>query len=78
MARNIDATTPQLRVVEKMFEAGRTCDVNSAAPFLSKNYSYKTFPKTADLPDEAKNEHLENYGRKFASLLKVEVRVEQP
>ena len=59
-----------------MFEAYRTCDLQNARPILSKNYTFQTFPKVDDLPDETKGEHLENYAPRFASLTKLEVRAE--
>lgn len=76
MTSRIDATTPQLEVVDKMFEAYTTCDINNAAPFLSKDFTYQTLPKVADLPDETKGEHFEHYGPKFASTTKLEVRIQ--
>ena len=74
MAR-LNATTPQLKVLDQMFEGYNTRDVNNAAPFLSKNYIHMSFPKIADLPDQKKEGHLEMFGPMFAKLDKLDVRI---
>ena len=71
----LNAITPQLKVLDQMFEGYNTLDVNNAAPFLSKNYIHMSFPKIADLPDLTKEEHLKVYGPMFAKLVKHDVRI---
>ena len=73
---HIEGTTPQLKLVDQMFEAARTLDMNNLALFLSKDFTYRSFPKTADLPDQTKEEHIEQFGPKFAALEKLDVRVQ--
>ena len=38
---NLNATTPQLKCVDRFYEAYTTCDINKVAPLLSKNYMYE-------------------------------------
>ena len=72
---HIEGTTPQLKLADRLFEAYRTRDINNAVPFLSKNYTYRSFPKIADVPDQTKKDHIEQFGPKFAALEKFDVRV---
>ena len=72
---NIDPTTPQLKVVDRLFEAYRTFDTSNAAPFLSKNFAYRSFPETTGLSEKTKEEHLELYQPIFARMSKLEVRI---
>ena len=76
MSKSMNATTPQLKVVDKCYEAYRTCDVNNAGPFFSKNYTYKTLPKNPALPDMTKAELTARIGPIFATLTKIEVRIQ--
>ena len=71
---NLDATTPQLKFVGRLYEAYATCDINKVAPLLSKNFMYSSFPKIPELPDQTKEEHITLYGPLFAKLVKLEVR----
>ena len=72
----MNATTPQLKVVDRFYEAYRTCDINNVGPFLSKDYTYKSLPKNSALPDMTKAEHFATYGQILASLTKFEVRIQ--
>lgn len=73
---HIDTTTPQLKAVERIFEAYRTCDLNNAHSVLSKNFTYRSFPKIAELPDQTKEEHIQLYGPMFARVAKIEVGIQ--
>ena len=75
MVNNLDATTPQLKVVDRLFEAYRTCDINKVTPILSKNYTYKAFPKLPKSGDQTKEEHLAFFGLVFARVVKIEVHI---
>ena len=77
MINNFNATTPQLKVVDRAFQAYRTCDLTNAAPILSKNFVYKPFPKVPDLGDQTKEEHLASLGPKITKLVKLEVRIQR-
>ena len=76
MSKTINATTPQLKVIDKLCDAYRSRDVNNAGPFFSKNYTYKTLPRNPALPDMTKAEHIARIGSIFATLTKVEVRIQ--
>ena len=76
MSKSINATTPQLKAVDKFYEAYRTGDINNAGPLFSKNYTYKCFPENPAFPDMTKAEHIARIGPIFATLTKVEVRIQ--
>jgi len=69
---SLDATTPQLKVIDLLFTAYRTRDTNNVARFLSKNFTYRALPETADLPDQTKEQHVEFFGPIFPRLAKLE------
>ena len=70
---NFNATTPQLKAVKKLFEAYLSLDIKNIEPHIAKDFKFQTFPKIADLPDEAKGTHAERYGPAFALMTKAEV-----
>ena len=72
---HFDATSPQLKVVDQMFEAYRS-DLNKASSVYSKNFTYKALPKADELPLHSREEHIEALGPLLATLAKVEVRVQ--
>ena len=72
---HFDTTSPQLKVIDQVFEAYRS-DLNKAASIYSKNFTYKAFPRAAELPFHSREEHIEALGPLLASLAKVEVRVQ--
>ena len=74
MASGLDATTPQLSLVKNLVDAYITLDMKNILPFISQNYTYQTFPKVPDLPDEAKGDHLEKHGM-FSLVKELVVRV---
>ena len=74
---NLNATTPQLTLVKNYLDAYLTLDISKVAPFISKNYTFQTFPKTPDLPDEPKEGHFERFGPLLSNLSKAEVRIQR-
>ena len=75
---NIDATTPQLKTVKRLFDAYCTLDMQNVLPLLAKDYTFQTFPKIPGLPDETKGAHLEKYGGILGMFTKLEVRYLAP
>ena len=72
---NIDAKTPQLAVVKGVFDGYRTLNVmKNVLPLLAKDFNGQIFPKTPEFPDEAREEHVEKWGRIQALFAKLEVR----
>lgn len=71
---NINATTPQLKLVKSVVEAYRSRDLVSSGSIFSKNFKFQSFPKTPDHVEETKGQHLENYGGLLSSFTKMEVR----
>ena len=57
---DFDANTPQLEVVKNWFEAHFNLDVKNAEPFLSRNYRYQAFPESPHLPNETREQYVEN------------------
>ena len=64
---NLEATTPQLKVIKDFFDAYVVLDIKKS----------QTFPKIPDLPDETKGEHFERYGTLLSLVTKVGVRTQQ-
>ena len=73
---NIDATTPQLKLVKQLLEAYISRDIDKVVPFISKDFKFESFPKTADLPDEAGVAHIQRYGPILTALTKAEVSIQ--
>ena len=71
---NLDATTPQLKLVDQVFEAYRALDPKKCAHLLSKNFRHRSFPKIAEMPDQTKEEHIALFGPMLAMLTKLSVR----
>lgn len=73
---NINATTPQLKLVKDLVDAYFTLDINNIVPFISKNYTYQTFPKVPDLPLAPKGDHLDKFGRLLSLMKAMDVRIQ--
>ena len=73
---NIDASTPQLKALEKLLEAYASLDANNPDPSLSKNYKHETFPKSIGLPEETKEEHIERFKKTLPVLTELAVRIQ--
>ena len=72
----LDATTPQLKVIENLVKAYLSLDLRGLEPLTSKDFKFQTFPKIADLPDETAEGHLEKYQPMLSLLTKAEVRIQ--
>ena len=72
---NIDAKTPQLMVIKRLFDAYCTRDTRNVLPLLAKGFISQSFPKSPELPDEAKGELIEKWGEIQSLFIKVEVRI---
>ena len=71
---NIDAKTPQLAVIKRLFDAYCTRDTRNVLPLLAKDFKAQSFPKRPELPDEAREEHVKKWGGIQSLLSKIEVR----
>ena len=74
---NFDATTPQLKAAKGIFDAFVARDLNKAEPFLSKDYVFKTFPKSAEFPDLRKDEYIQKYVAVLVLFAQAEVRAKR-
>ena len=71
----VDATTPQLKAVKGLVEALVSDNFKTIESFLSKDYVFKTFPITPELPDLTRNEYLQKYGAVIPLFAKAGVRI---
>ena len=72
---DISATTPQLKAIKNLVDAVIALDIKSVESQVSNNFTFQTFPKVPELPDEEKEKTFERYGGLFSSLTKAEVRI---
>lgn len=70
-----DATTPQLKVIKKLHDAYCSLDIKNVEALISKNHTYQSFPKTADLADETREGFVQKYGGILSLVTKVEVGI---
>jgi hypothetical protein len=73
---NLDANTPQMRVVKKWAETYTSLDARKLEPILSKHYKHQSFPKSI-YPDETKEEHIQRCKGYQVWLTKIEVRIQR-
>jgi hypothetical protein len=74
---NIDARTPQLKVVKKWLDTLTSLDMNEVDPLISRNFTYHSFPKTIDLPEQTKEVYIQWFDVLLASITKSEVRIQR-
>jgi len=72
---NINANTPQLKVVKQWLDAFFVRDGNVMDPVLSKDFVYETLPKSIGLPDERRERHIQRLNEAFTTVEKFEVRI---
>ena len=65
---NIDAKTPRLMVIKRLFDAYCTRDTKNVLPLLAKGFISQSFPKSPELPDEARGSSSRN-GEKYSHFL---------
>ena len=73
---SILTTTPQLKVIKNLFDTYISLDIKNVERYFSKNFTFQTFPKIPDLPDEEKGTYTERYGGIMSLLTKSEVRIQ--
>lgn len=77
MPISFDAPTPQLKVTKTLLESYITRDLSKVEPLLSKDFKFRSFPEVDHHPEETKAKHIENWGPRFSSFSKVDVRIQQ-
>lgn len=70
---NFNAVTPESKVVKSMFDAALTLDLSKVRPFVTKDYTFQTFPKIPNLPDEDREETFGRYRLSSSLVAKLEV-----
>ena len=73
MTNGLDPITPQLKAAKDLFDAYCSLDIKNVEPLISKDFTFQTFPKIAEHPDEAKDAHFGGYGKLLSSMSKIEV-----
>jgi len=73
---DIDASTPQLKVVKRFLDAYVSLDIKKVDPLMSKDYQYQSLPESIDLPEEAKGGHIQRVGEILALVNKLEVHIQ--
>lgn len=72
---NLDASTPQLKVVKRWLDAYGSLDATNLDPLLSKDYKHQSFSE-ATHPEETKEEHVQKYKAMASTINKYEVRIQ--
>jgi hypothetical protein len=75
---NLDATTPQLKVVKQWTDALNARDLNVLEPILSKDFTLKSFPEATGFPNLTKEEYIQQYGAVLSLFSTVDVRTRHP
>ena len=73
---NIDATTPQLKVVKDWIEAHSSLNPENAEPHVSKHFKLQSYPKSAHPPHETREDYFKKHKKMAAATTKAEVRVQ--
>jgi len=71
---NLDASTPQSRLIKKLLDGYFSLNMNNVEPLLSKDYQYELFPECAKFPKQTKESHLKLWGEVFS--YKTDVRIQ--
>ena len=74
---NSNANTPQVDVAKRWLEAYFGLDIENVKPLLAKNYQFQSFPKSANLSEETREQHIERWREAFGVLTKFEVGVQR-
>ena len=74
---NIDASTPQLKLINQWIDAYASRDASKIAPLLSKDYKHQTFPESIGEPDETKEGHVQRFGQMGSLITKLDVRLQR-
>lgn len=73
-----DPLSRQLKLVKNLCDAYIFLNADNIKPFISRDYKFHTFPKIADLQDEAKERHLERYAVFSSLMTKIKVCTQPP
>lgn len=73
---DINPTTPQLKIVKAAMDAIGSRDMKIIEQFLSKDFVFKTSPKTTDLPDLPRKDYLLKFEAAFSVFSDCEVRIQ--
>jgi len=71
----IDASSPQLKVLQKWIDAYVAIDLDEIKAVTSKKYKHQTLPKSIGLPEETKEEYTQRLAVMLPMFTKFEVRI---
>ncbi len=73
---NIDASTPQLKVVKEWIDAVISFDISKVVPLISRDFKYQSLPHSTELleiSDQARDVHVQWLKGLMAMCTKAEV-----
>jgi len=76
---NIDASTPQLKVVKEWLDAIISLDVSKVVPHISRDFTYQSLPHATELLeicDQARDAHVQWLKGLLALFTKAEVCIQ--
>ena len=77
---NIDASTPQLKVVKEWLDAITFLDISRVVPLISKDFKYQSLPHATELleiHDQARDAHVPWLKGILALITKTEVCIQR-
>jgi len=74
---DFDTSTPQLKAVKQLLDAYISLDSNNVRPLISKDYQYEPLPKSPDITDKGKEDHIQEWREMLSLLTKYDVRIRQ-
>ena len=72
---NFDTSTPQLKFVKRLMDAYITCDISNVELLISKQFQHEPLPESTEFHKEAKEGHVQKWGRVLSLVKKLEVRI---
>ena len=73
---SLNATTPQLKVVEDFLGAYCTPDIKNIEPLISKNFAYHSYPKVPNVIDGPRGQYIEKFKPVLSLLKKLDVSIQ--
>jgi len=72
---DFDTSSPKSKAVKQLLDAYISLDLNNVKPLISKDYQYEPLPKSPDIANQGKEDHIQKWGEIFSLLTKLDVRI---
>ena len=72
---SLNATTPQLKVVENFLDAYCTLDIKNVEPLIPKNFAYQLYPKVPNLSGGPKEQYIKKFIPVLSLVKKLDVSI---